>query len=402
VVIVAVDFDLFVRFFRSRYQHVVVLLTASTDMKFEYPNFRLFPDFLIKKTHHLFDLITNCQLCMRSRSMQEAKRNVTNFFTGRLAITISNRTKQAANRAVASNATSRLAVTISNPPSWKEQGNLPTPMEMIFSHVFIDSPLGFSVRCNELAGTAPAPVATSVDKISDSGLRDVLNPGDIIVGVGNANVSTLSRKGIEAKLKTHSFPVRLTFRRYERQHVIHAFCDILGKQKGGAMPASAICTAAYNQARGQEYKVVVTAAGGLKQLCNDTRELEFLADDGCGRIKLVAVGETLEKREGSVLQLRASASLHLPPTGVRAKRMHKREIGKEASSNNEAAEEVANEIVQIVRDNEGLQLSAVMSVLYIRMPTAKPVISRNRIGACKFIQQRLSKAGATRAAGKQR
>jgi hypothetical protein len=34
-----------VHFFRNRYQRVVVLLTASGDMKFGYPNFRLFPDF---------------------------------------------------------------------------------------------------------------------------------------------------------------------------------------------------------------------------------------------------------------------------------------------------------------------------------------------------------------------
>jgi hypothetical protein len=39
------DFGIFVCSFRSRYQHVVVLLTASTSIKFEYPNFRLFPDF---------------------------------------------------------------------------------------------------------------------------------------------------------------------------------------------------------------------------------------------------------------------------------------------------------------------------------------------------------------------
>jgi hypothetical protein len=45
VVIVAVDFDLFVEFFRNRYQHVVVVLTASIDIKFEHSNFRLFPDF---------------------------------------------------------------------------------------------------------------------------------------------------------------------------------------------------------------------------------------------------------------------------------------------------------------------------------------------------------------------
>ena len=45
MVIVAVDFDLLGDFFRNRYQHVVVVLTASTDIKFEYSNFRLFPDF---------------------------------------------------------------------------------------------------------------------------------------------------------------------------------------------------------------------------------------------------------------------------------------------------------------------------------------------------------------------
>jgi hypothetical protein len=38
------DFDLFVHFLRNRYQHVVVLLTASIDMGFEYSNFRLFPE----------------------------------------------------------------------------------------------------------------------------------------------------------------------------------------------------------------------------------------------------------------------------------------------------------------------------------------------------------------------
>jgi drug/metabolite transporter (DMT)-like permease len=55
VITAAVGFGLFFGFFRNRYQHVVVVLTASADIKFEYPNFRLFPDFLIKKTH-LFDL----------------------------------------------------------------------------------------------------------------------------------------------------------------------------------------------------------------------------------------------------------------------------------------------------------------------------------------------------------
>jgi hypothetical protein len=45
VITVAVDFDLFFGFFRNRYQHVVVVLTASIDIKFEYSNFRLFPDF---------------------------------------------------------------------------------------------------------------------------------------------------------------------------------------------------------------------------------------------------------------------------------------------------------------------------------------------------------------------
>jgi hypothetical protein len=39
------DFGPFAHFFRNRCQHVVVLLTASADMKFEYPNSFLFPDF---------------------------------------------------------------------------------------------------------------------------------------------------------------------------------------------------------------------------------------------------------------------------------------------------------------------------------------------------------------------
>jgi hypothetical protein len=38
------DFGLSVCFFRSRYQRAVGLLTASTGVTFEYPNFRLFPD----------------------------------------------------------------------------------------------------------------------------------------------------------------------------------------------------------------------------------------------------------------------------------------------------------------------------------------------------------------------
>jgi hypothetical protein len=50
VIAVAVGFGLFFGFFRNRYQHVVVVLTASAGVKFEYSNFRLFPDFLIKKT----------------------------------------------------------------------------------------------------------------------------------------------------------------------------------------------------------------------------------------------------------------------------------------------------------------------------------------------------------------
>jgi hypothetical protein len=45
VITVAVGFDLFFGSFRNRYQHVVVVLTAATDIKFEYSNFRLFPDF---------------------------------------------------------------------------------------------------------------------------------------------------------------------------------------------------------------------------------------------------------------------------------------------------------------------------------------------------------------------
>jgi hypothetical protein len=58
------------------------------------------------------------------------------------------------------------------------------------------------------------------------------------------------------------------------------------------MPAASVCEVVYKQARGQAYKAAVAAAGGLKQLCDDARELEFLADGGCGRIKLVAAGGT--------------------------------------------------------------------------------------------------------------
>jgi hypothetical protein len=45
VVIVAAGFGLLGGSFQSRYQHAVVVLTASVDIKFEYSNFRLFPDF---------------------------------------------------------------------------------------------------------------------------------------------------------------------------------------------------------------------------------------------------------------------------------------------------------------------------------------------------------------------
>jgi hypothetical protein len=45
VITVAVGFDIFFGFYRNLYQHAEVVLTASIDIKFEYSNSRLFPDF---------------------------------------------------------------------------------------------------------------------------------------------------------------------------------------------------------------------------------------------------------------------------------------------------------------------------------------------------------------------
>jgi hypothetical protein len=73
----------------------------------------------------------------------------------------------------------------------------------VVTHSFMCSPLGFSVKDADGSG------GVAVGKISDDSLP--LRVGDVIVGLGGQNVSQCSRKEVVEQIKTHGFPLKITF-----------------------------------------------------------------------------------------------------------------------------------------------------------------------------------------------